>query len=70
MKYKTCKLILETNFFSYLDGDIRRYCYIMLDFATAASQNGVAITPLMCCIPVMILFHYEKDLKDIKIFYF
>ncbi len=59
------KLILETNFFhirmATLDG---RYCYITLDFATAASRNVVAITPQMSCLPVMILFHDCSMIKD------
>jgi hypothetical protein len=36
--------------------DTRWCCYITLDFATAASQNGVCVTQETC--PMMVLFPY------------
>ncbi len=58
------KTDIRNKLFSCQDDEIRRYCYITVDFATAASRNVVAITPQMICLPIMILLHDCSMTKD------
>jgi hypothetical protein len=41
--------------------------YKTVDFATAASQNGVGITQGKCHKMIVSQFHYEKKIKEIKV---